>query len=172
MYLSSTVCFQRLPAPRLRFCPCRMNFAVRIVKKLLRTSDDKAGAAAKCPDCGSPARVPMSSLEEDDGGGSLSDFDAADGHHFAAYRPQRCRYGDDGLPEQPAKSTTESCPCVERMSTRPLSPAATVAKTSKTNRGAANTARRKWTPARSCRQPRRSSKPRCDGVSAAWWFSS
>jgi len=33
--------------------------------KLLRTSDDKAGARAKCPDCGTAVTVPKSESEED-----------------------------------------------------------------------------------------------------------
>jgi DNA-directed RNA polymerase subunit RPC12/RpoP len=34
-------------------------------QKLLRTKDDKAGAMAKCPDCGNPVTVPDSAADED-----------------------------------------------------------------------------------------------------------
>lgn len=76
-------------------------------RKLLRTADDKAGARAKCPECGSPVEVPYTDddleleplefeeIEEED------EFD----RHFGSSTP-----GRRSVQAPPLPSGTKSCP--------------------------------------------------------------
>jgi len=64
--------------------------------KLLRTSDEKAGARAKCPDCGTPITVPKPDSEFDIGG--FDDDDARDSERYgAAFSPG----SESSAPTQP-----------------------------------------------------------------------
>ncbi|GAB4146713.1 MAG: hypothetical protein Tsb009_19530 [Planctomycetaceae bacterium] len=98
-----------------------IEFECNNCRNVLRTSDDKAGATAKCPECGSLVNVPAA--VEDTGFEFLDDeseFSFEDDNAYAAQEPRRSRYAsrsgasDFSSPQQ--RVTTKPCPmCGEQI---------------------------------------------------------
>jgi len=83
-----------------------IEFRCTSCNKLLRTSDDRAGARAKCPDCGTPVTVPRpgGTAAEDFDLGTFDDEDARDAERYGAEfaPPPRSR--------RPAAGGMKNCP--------------------------------------------------------------
>lgn len=89
-----------------------IEFRCPACNKLLRTADDKAGASAKCPDCGAAVRVPSAAAEEYDVGDGLSDYDFEDaGEREPDVAPRRSRYGAGGPTGAAPSAPAATIPC-------------------------------------------------------------
>jgi predicted RNA-binding Zn-ribbon protein involved in translation (DUF1610 family) len=73
--------------------------------KLLRTADDRAGARAKCPDCGTAITVPGGAGGDFDLG-EYDDYEAGGGDQFDAAFGQPARSPS----RRPASAATKNCP--------------------------------------------------------------
>jgi phage FluMu protein Com len=80
-----------------------IEFRCSSCNKLLRTSDDRAGARAKCPDCGTAVTVPRAAGGDFDLG-DVDEYDAQGMDQFDA------AFGQPAPSRRPAAGAMKSCP--------------------------------------------------------------